>query len=270
MKQKSSPPNGSMPVFVATGLAMMFMAAPRATAAQAVSADVGMPVRFNGLVDITDCQNSPGPVITLSGALTFGALDVSLILQNNAKGTHKTSETYTTDTALVAAGGEIQIPKQPVLGGVGGNPHIWVQFMDESDAALSDPVYLGRCVQGLSLDAGLISKALASTGVTVEGCENNPGPWIYIDGDLVFTSGLKARFILQNSTNKKGGPHQAVVTRDVSLLASGAYLQIPKQPSRGGVGGNPLISLQFSTKDADGVPVDQSDVILLGRCVQLD
>jgi len=47
----------------------------------------------------------------------------------------------------VPAGESITIPKQPVLGGVAGNPFIWVQLEDGNGRALTDEVYLGRCEQ---------------------------------------------------------------------------------------------------------------------------
>jgi hypothetical protein len=41
----------------------------------------------------------------------------------------------------------MQFPKQPVLGGVGGNPWIYLQFIDGQGNALSGERLLGRCVQ---------------------------------------------------------------------------------------------------------------------------
>jgi hypothetical protein len=77
--------------------------------------------------------------------LLFSGLHARLIFRNNAKGTH-TAE-VTRDVALIAEGDEITIPKQPSRGGVGGNPHITLQFLDGGGDALTNPVYLGRCNQ---------------------------------------------------------------------------------------------------------------------------
>jgi len=99
-----------------------------------------MPVQLQVNVDLLGCENSPGPQITLSGAVKLGGLNTDLIFRNNVKGTH----TYTAESSVaivaVPAGGSIVIPKQPVLGGVGGNPFIWVQ-------PIGTEKLLGRCVQ---------------------------------------------------------------------------------------------------------------------------
>jgi len=48
---------------------------------------------------------------------------------------------------LIPAGQSITFAKQPSLGGTGGNPWIYLQFLDGKGGALTDPVLLGRCVQ---------------------------------------------------------------------------------------------------------------------------
>jgi hypothetical protein len=76
----------------------------------------------------------------------LSGLHAKIIFRNNLKGTH-TAEA-TADVTLIAEGQTIVLPKQPVLGGVGGNPIITFQFIDcESGDPLDDPVVLGRCVQ---------------------------------------------------------------------------------------------------------------------------
>ena len=47
---------------------------------------------------------------------------------------------------LIPNGSNIVIPKQPPVGGAGGNPIISFQFTDGADP-ITDPVVLGRCVQ---------------------------------------------------------------------------------------------------------------------------
>jgi hypothetical protein len=51
------------------------------------------------------------------------------------------------DVTLLEDGKTITFAKQPPLGGAGGNPHIWVQFLDGSGRDLCEPIYVGRCVQ---------------------------------------------------------------------------------------------------------------------------
>jgi len=228
-----------------------------------------MPVRATTTTGVTSCDNSPGPYITIEGGLALGGLGTRTTFTNNVKGTHSyTSDTHVEVTA-VPNGESITIPKQPVLGGVGGNPFIWIKFEDGNGRALSDEIYLGRCVQGLtkttSLDFASLARALAT--LSVNDCENNPGPFITLDGKLDVAAGLDAKFIFRNNDNPVGGPHQAdadgVVT--VRLVPPGQTIRFHKQPSQGGVGGNPWIYFQVLT--GAGAAIGQE--ALLGRCVQL-
>ncbi|HEX5219063.1 MAG TPA: hypothetical protein VFZ59_05800 [Verrucomicrobiae bacterium] len=229
---------------------------------QQVMTKYSMPVKVMGKVTTTGCQNSPGPQITLEGQLLLGGMQVELIFQNNEKGTHTASVTYT-NVAFLELGDAITLPKQPVLGGVGGNPHIWIQFHDGEGKNLTKEIYLGRCVQGLEISPELLCEVVALADVAALDCSNNPGPFITVDGNLTF-SGLYARFIFRNNMK---GTHTATVEdrQDVQLIMKGSQVTIPKQPPLGGAGGNPIISIQFQdgAGDAIGKPIK------LGRCVQL-
>jgi hypothetical protein len=228
---------------------------------QNVSVQFNMPVHATVNVDETGCDNSPGPQITLEGEIALGGLQVQLLFENNVKGTHQTVVTFATNVVLVPLGQSIVIPKQPVLGGVGGNPYIWLQFYDNKGSNLTDPIFLGRCVQGLTLNQDLLSPALAGTLIAASDCSNNPGPTITFDGNMTL-SGLNARFIFSNNVK---GTHTAQATASVTILPDGTSVQIPKQPVDGGSGGNPLIYIQFL--QGDGTPIGKS--IFLGRCVQM-
>jgi hypothetical protein len=182
-----------------------------------------------------------------------------LTFSNNAKGTHRATVNREYDVALFL-GSSITIPKQPVLGGVGGNPHLYLQFHDGAGTDMTDEVYLGRCVQGLKVTDDLLSAALAVANVHAEGCSNNPGPYITLGGDLVL-SGLHARIIFRNNVK---GTHTAESSADVTIIQEGTTITLPKQPPLGGVGGNPIISIQFMQGDTL-----IGDPTVLGRCVQI-
>ncbi len=100
------------------------------------------------LTSTLDCQNSPGPNITLNGELALGGLNGKLIFRNNLIGTHEHTEDVVFDIVLIPEGETISFAKQPPLGGVGGNPHIWFQLTDADGNPVSEEWYLGRCVQG--------------------------------------------------------------------------------------------------------------------------
>ncbi len=96
-----------------------------------------MPVHVTATAGASGCDNSPGPYITLNGQLALGGLGSRFTFTNNQKGTHTYSEDHKVDVTVVPAGDAITIPKQPVQGGVGGNPFIWVQLVDGADAPLT-------------------------------------------------------------------------------------------------------------------------------------
>ncbi len=112
-----------------------------------VSATVPMATDVHTDVTTGSCDNSPGPWITLTGEISLGGLGIQLIFRNNMKGTHEHTEQMTASVVVLPAGETIQFAKQPPLGGVGGNPHIWLVFTDENGNPISDEIYLGRCVQ---------------------------------------------------------------------------------------------------------------------------
>ena len=227
-----------------------------------VSDTVHCPASFRCNVTTQACSNNPGPFITLDGEITLGAIDAVLIFRNNFRGTHEREEGISVRVSL-SPERVIRFNKQPPLGGVGGNPFIFLQLCDGDWNPLSDKVLLGRCVQGL-LPARLNFGHFADVFATIAGsCENNPGPFITLDGDISF-GGINAKLVFQNSPHANA-PHQRTeaVELRVSLVESGGEIRFSKQPPLGGVGGNPHIFVRF---ECNG---DVGPETYLGRCVQL-
>jgi hypothetical protein len=219
---------------------------------------------------VTGCDNSPGPNITIEGGMSLGGLGTRMTFTNNVKGTHTfTDEAHVDVTVVPAEGNNITIPKQPVLGGVGGNPFIWIQLEDGNGQAVTGEVFMGRCVQGLQKDAvadfSSLARALAT--ISVADCQNSPGPFITLDGELFVAAGLDAVFIFKNNDNPVDGPHRASADAvvKVTLVPPGHDVRFNKQPSLGGVGGNPWIWFNFLS-DAGAALTEPA---LLGRCEQL-
>lgn len=209
------------------------------------------------------CENNPGPYITLDGALTLSGVNARIILTNNRRFTHVTSADVTADIELIPLGQQIQIHKQPVLGGVGGNPYIYLQFSD-CRRTFGKPKLLGRCVQGLNpvdLDFDIPTGALAS--VTSDGCTNSGGPDITLSGELRL-GGLCGHLILTNNA-KFTHATSADVVIDIVLIPEGQSIVFAKQPPLDGAGGNPFIYVQF----LDGSGSELGDPIFVGRCNQL-
>jgi hypothetical protein len=252
---------------LAAGVAFCMLAFFDARAGQQVSTAFQMPVRLQAAIEASGCTNAPGPQITINGALTLGGFGVDLIFRNNEKGTHTHTEEATANVVVVPAGESLSIPKQPVLGGVGGNPFIWIQIMGSNGQPMTGEIFLGRCVQGLfQMTSDFALPSTAAAEFATANCENNPGPYITMDGALGL-SGLNARLVFRNNDNPVGGPHETdeAATVDVVILPAGQSIQFPKQPVLGGVGGNPWISVLF--RQGNGDPIGSE--FLLGRCVQL-
>jgi hypothetical protein len=256
--------------YVAALATLAVMAGAPAGAGQ-VEASFGTPAAFVMDATAEGCFNHPGPTIRLSGTLTLGTIAGEVYLQNNAKGTHKSdAKPVLLEVVLKTENGEsIEVAKQPPLNGVGGNPYIFVQFYDDDGKSLHrKPVLLGRCVQGL--DSTSLLFALATQGVadvTTESCRNHTGPYITIEGGLVF-GGLRAKLILSNTKKLSSkGAHtndENTVVVDVVLKPAGDELRFYKQPPLGGAGGNPHIFFEFT----DGEDEGYADPFYLGRCVQ--
>ena len=237
------------------------MMAPLSLSAGPVNQQIALPATANLTINETDCHNSGGPQVTLEGVISLGSVCAKVTLSNNAKGTHTATveREYSVSLALDRS---ITIPKQPVRGGVGGNPHIFLQLTDGKGGVLSEEIYLGRCVQGLNVSRDLINQAIINALVEATDCTNSGGPFISIGGEMVL-SGLNAKIIFRNNAK---GTHQAEESVTVKLIAEGTKIVLPKQPPQGGVGGNPIITIQFTncqTGTALGEPV------VLGRCNKL-
>jgi len=112
-----------------------------------VNADLLVAALANLTITSGDCENSPGPYIRLEGELALGGACAQLVFTNNARFTHVHAEDVTVGVTLIPAGQAIQFAKQPPEGGVGGNPHIYLQFTTGDGTPIGSEVYLGRCVQ---------------------------------------------------------------------------------------------------------------------------
>ncbi len=238
--------------------AVALLCATSGRAEQTFSAAFDMPVHVKAVVDESGCNNNPGPTITVGGTISLGGLKARVILANNVKRTHSIEVVNSYEVDLCIQDGPIEIPKQPVLGGVGGNPHIYLQFTDGKGRNLSEEFYLGRCVQGVVVTSDLLQQAVALATVQGDSCSNRRGPRITLGGEIVL-GGLHARIIFRNNAK---GTHTAESESDVAIILEGTKIVIPKQPSMGGVGGNPLVYIQLLHGSGDPI----GDAILLGRC----
>jgi hypothetical protein len=234
--------------------------------------DIPLAISVNATLTAEGCSNNPGPFITFQGVVTpggsgvRGGFGVAMTFTSDTTGTHDYTADHVVDAWLQGASDAVIIPKQPVLGGTGGNPFLWAQFVDATGTPVSEEIFLGRCVQGSRFE---LSRAQAASGsafadVEVQSCGSSPGPSISITGAVEF-AGLSVRIIFRNNDNPVGGPHEAIASLPMTVIPAGYSVTLPRQSVLGGVGGNPWILAGF----LDGAGAAVGEVTLLGRCVQL-
>lgn len=251
-----------MPIIAA---AASLVLAGTLSSAQAAETPLTLPGTMSAKVDAGFCDNSTGPVITISGELALEGLNGKLIFRNNTKGTHEGSEDVSVDLVLLGEDEEIRFAKQPPRGGVGGNPFIFIQLLDGSMTPFSDPIFLGRCVQGLDPVAeDLVLSSVGAVSVTTGSCNNKGGPDITLSGALTL-GGINARLTFTNSDQYPPHIRDEDVQVEFVILRPGEEITFAKQPPLGGAGGNPLISFQFT----DPMGGAMSDELFLGRCTKL-
>jgi hypothetical protein len=113
----------------------------------ATNVDFAAPALAQAVVDVLDCTNNPGPYIYVDGSTTLSGVSARFIFRNNDNpvgGPHEASKTVA--VTLISDGFSLQFPKQPVQGGVGGNPWISVQFISGGQP-IGNEFLLGQCVQ---------------------------------------------------------------------------------------------------------------------------
>jgi hypothetical protein len=100
------------------------------------------------LVETLDCTNNPGPYINVGGGMSVSpGIKARLIFRNQRTDGAPHEATAMADVTLFPNGTVFSFPKQPVQGGVGGNPWISARFADPSGQPLGPETLLGRCVQ---------------------------------------------------------------------------------------------------------------------------
>jgi hypothetical protein len=106
------------------------------------------PVFAQAVLDVADCTNNPGPYIYVSGSASFSpGVKAQIIFRNQRADGAPHEAIATVGVTLIPTGFTLQFPKQPVLGGVGGNPWISVGFTGGDGMPVGPETLLGRCVQ---------------------------------------------------------------------------------------------------------------------------
>jgi hypothetical protein len=111
------------------------------------TADYSTAAVAQAVISVLDCTNNPGPYINVNGSVSFSGVKARFIFRNQRTDGAPHEAIATVDLAAIQEGFTLRFPKQPVLGGVGGNPWISVRFAGTDGEALGEEVLLGRCVQ---------------------------------------------------------------------------------------------------------------------------
>lgn len=217
------------------------------------------PIRF-----AASCDNSPGDVIRLHGQLSFDDIAVELVAED-AWGAEVQSAIVSAEAVVQLD--EMSVAKQPSLGGVGGNPWIYVQLFDGAGLALSDELLLGRCVQGLE-EAPLTLTLPVGVDVQVDAgvCALDADGHATVHGSLSL-GGLRAKVRLANDL---AGTHVAELSSEATLevLPEGASVTLSDGPTLGRsdeAAASYEISLRLVDEDGESL----SNQVSLGTCATL-
>ena len=107
-----------------------------------------LPALVIATMEDLDCSNNPGPFINVSGSMSVSpGVKARLIFRNQRTDGAPHEAIAMAHVTLFTDGFTFSFPKQPVHGGVGGNPWISVRFADASGQPMGPETLLGRCVQ---------------------------------------------------------------------------------------------------------------------------
>jgi len=110
------------------------------------SIDFSASVIGQALVEAVDCTNNPGPYINVSGSMSVSpGIKARIIFRNQRTAGAPHEAIAMADVTLFSNGFAFSFPKQPVLGGVGGNP--WISARFANPEPIGPETLLGRCVQ---------------------------------------------------------------------------------------------------------------------------
>jgi hypothetical protein len=237
--------NAVLSLAVAAGVLSAGVIAAPVMAETKYQATIGLPGTMTYDPSFT-CDNK-GSNITLTGNITINkTLPVARIeLWNSPPG----SKTAVLQNAFSVSlqdenGGNLydKSPKQPSLGGVGGNPYFWFALDGQS---LSQAQFLGRCVEQSTprkIARNFNQGAILSLALSQLDCNNTGGP------NITITAGRNENAVIGNvieSNNYKGTLQSADIKAQLGIVFENGKIMAPKSVAAGGAGGNPIVKVQF-------------------------
>jgi len=207
-------------------------------------------------------------MLTVDAHIDVAATGLRVVFSNNARFTHEASVDVLRQLPILPVTFTVPVPTDGATMS-SARPWVWLELFTPTGEPIGVPIFLGDCANGATtfdVTIDVPADVLVRGAVTTQ-CANAPGPTITLDGTLRL-DGLRARIVL---TGRDVAPDVSSVRgdeQDVALLVplDHSSFEIPKQPVRGGAGGNPWIYLE--PIDATGAAI--AAPLRIGRCVDFD
>ena len=225
-----------------------------------ISRTFNMPLQYDATIQAANCLATPGPQIEILGDLTFPGLRADVVFSNPI-GTGSPQDRVEVERVIVPQNEVVPLPQQSVVGLIGGNPFMWLQLTDEKGKPLTSEIFLGQCDQGsFTPTAQLAIPVEVSGDILATECESVTGPMVVLNS-IADVSQVNGKLIFRSSSSPtgQGGKPDAVLDLVVSV---GQVFPFPADPAEGGIGGNPLVSMELHEEGG----AELASPIHFGRC----
>jgi hypothetical protein len=228
----------------------------------ALNRDIQVPMSQTVTVDALTCSDEGGKISINGGLVDLRGLAVRIDFRNNLKGTHTATRTTIVDLGRVKLADEHAVAEAAGTSST-GNTYVSFQLVDGQENPISDEVFLGRCGEAsgsVPLRSPQPAKAVVNT--LSRNCGRSSGPVVNVSSTLEL-EGMKLRFAFRDTDDISTPPRASwIAPATLTLVNAGQQIELYKQPSLGGVGGNPFIYVTI----VDATGRELSEEVLLGRC----
>lgn len=224
---------------------------PAHAAGRRYGQQINVPVTLQAIVEAMDCSNHQGAYVNFGGSYEVGSINAHVHFKSGKTSVLGSGDSEFVENVEVVPATSGSFNKQPSLGGVGGNPYIWVQINNDAW------IYAGRCVQGfrMVIDRTYQVPSTVSTFNKSMTCSNTESSMV-IDDAQVTSGSIPMQVMLDSQWTGQMRPSTKAAGVTVTINGSGSFTS-GHRPR--GMGGNPDILLGFGTNSAGS----------LGKCKAL-
>src|SRR5437773_12055717 len=109
------------------------------------SVNFSASVVAQAIIETLDCTNNPGPFINVSGSMSVSpGVRARFIFRNQSTAGAPHEAIAMADVTLMSNVFSLSFPKQPLQGGVGGNPWSSIRFADSAGQQIAPETLVGR------------------------------------------------------------------------------------------------------------------------------